>query len=117
MCSIGKCTLCCTARSNEGRWFHVKLRLAAPATYECAVDVDSKKSDVGVRWRVLTVDPAAFAPASAFAPGYHALASTSTNGIWQDGGVMTERPDGRLDAFISRFSSQADRTDQNGHPL
>lgn len=195
---------------NEGRWFHVKLRLAAPATYECAVDVDSKKSDVGVRWRVLTVDPAAFAPASALAPGYHALASTSTsgaldllrhpafapppgclfvvappawlrdllarlrrdpwavgshleastalesilavgrrtlvwgepftqglgmhnvhqnqgdpvgsqwwaeNGIWQDGGVMTERPDGRLDAFISRFSSQADRTDQNGHPL
>ncbi|MBJ7331596.1 MAG: DUF2278 family protein [Solirubrobacteraceae bacterium] len=38
------------------------------------------------------------------------------NGIWQDGGVMVERDDGDLDAFISKFSSQASRTDDEGHP-
>ena len=38
------------------------------------------------------------------------------NAIWQDGGVMLERPDGGLDAFISKFSSQAWRTDDDGHP-
>jgi hypothetical protein len=38
------------------------------------------------------------------------------NGIWQDGGTMVLRPDGALDAFISKFSSQASQTDGNGHP-
>lgn len=38
------------------------------------------------------------------------------NGIWQDGGVMVERPDGQLDVFISKFSSQASKTDDAGHP-
>jgi hypothetical protein len=38
------------------------------------------------------------------------------NGIWQDGGVMTLRPDGQLDVFISKFTSQAYRTDADGHP-
>ncbi|MDQ3741719.1 MAG: YukJ family protein [Actinomycetota bacterium] len=39
------------------------------------------------------------------------------NGIWQDGGVMLLRPDGALDVFVSKFSSQASRTDSAGHPL
>lgn len=39
------------------------------------------------------------------------------NGIWQDGGVMVERPDGALDVFVSKFSSQASRTDDDGHPV
>jgi hypothetical protein len=38
------------------------------------------------------------------------------NGIWQDGGVMTLRPDGQLDVFISKFTSQAYKTDAAGHP-
>ncbi len=38
------------------------------------------------------------------------------NGIWQDGATMVERPDGRLDVFLSKFSSQSDRTDADGHP-
>ena len=38
------------------------------------------------------------------------------NGIWQDGATVTERPDGKLDVFISRFSSQASQTDDSGHP-
>ncbi len=39
------------------------------------------------------------------------------NAIWQDGGVMVERPDGDFDAFVSKFSSQASRTDDDGHPV
>ena len=40
-----------------------------------------------------------------------------SNGIWQDGAVMVERPDGDYDAFISKFTSQSSRTDDAGHPV
>jgi Uncharacterized conserved protein (DUF2278) len=39
------------------------------------------------------------------------------NAIWQDGGVMTEGPDGSLQAFVSKFSTQASSTDDDGHPI
>jgi hypothetical protein len=39
------------------------------------------------------------------------------NAIWQDGAVMTERADGSLDVFISKFSTQASKTDNYGHPV
>ncbi|MET9700182.1 DUF2278 family protein [Streptomyces sp. NPDC006529] len=39
------------------------------------------------------------------------------NGTWQDGALLVRRPDGRFDAFLSRFSTQADATDPDGHPL
>jgi hypothetical protein len=38
------------------------------------------------------------------------------NGIWQDGATLSVRPDGRFDVFLSKFSSQAARTDADGHP-
>ncbi|MEU3915383.1 MULTISPECIES: DUF2278 family protein [unclassified Streptomyces] len=38
------------------------------------------------------------------------------NGVWQDGAVLTRRPDGRYDAFLHKFAGQADRTDANGRP-
>jgi uncharacterized protein YukJ len=38
------------------------------------------------------------------------------NGIWQDGGTVVYRPDGRYDVFLSKFTSQADTTDEQGHP-
>jgi hypothetical protein len=38
------------------------------------------------------------------------------NAIWQDGATVTGRPDGRFDVFLSKFSSQAFRTDDDGHP-
>jgi hypothetical protein len=38
------------------------------------------------------------------------------NGIWQDGATMAERPDGRVDVFLSKFSTQSFRTDDDGHP-
>ncbi|MDR7183539.1 hypothetical protein J2X85_000562 [Microbacterium trichothecenolyticum] len=39
------------------------------------------------------------------------------NGIWQDGGVATQQPDGSWVVFISKFSTQSDRTDSLGHPV
>ncbi|WP_149181790.1 DUF2278 family protein [Streptomyces sp. TRM49041] len=38
------------------------------------------------------------------------------NGTWQDGATLTLREDGRYDAFLSKFSTQADMTDDDGHP-
>ncbi|MBK8447572.1 MAG: DUF2278 family protein [Micropruina sp.] len=40
----------------------------------------------------------------------------ATNGIWQDGAVAVQRPDGSFVAFLPRFSSQAGSTDDQGHP-
>jgi len=39
------------------------------------------------------------------------------NGIWQDGGTIAEQADGSWVAFISKFTTQAYRTDDQGHPL
>jgi hypothetical protein len=41
----------------------------------------------------------------------------SENGIWQDGATVVARPDGWLDVFLSKFSTQAYRTDADGHPV
>jgi hypothetical protein len=38
------------------------------------------------------------------------------NAIWQDGATLSERPEGGFDAFLSKFSSQAFSTDDDGHP-
>jgi hypothetical protein len=38
------------------------------------------------------------------------------NGIWQDGVTLVYRPDGQYSAFMSKFTSQADETDDYGHP-
>lgn len=38
------------------------------------------------------------------------------NGIWQDGAVATQQPDGTWLVFVSKFSTQNDRTDAQGHP-
>ncbi|MFF5973542.1 DUF2278 family protein [Streptomyces sp. NPDC012769] len=39
------------------------------------------------------------------------------NGVWQDGATLTQRPDGRYDVFLNKFSSQASHTDEDGHPV
>ena len=39
------------------------------------------------------------------------------NGIWQDGGTLAEQPNGSWIAFINKFTSQSNRTDDQGHPL
>lgn len=39
------------------------------------------------------------------------------NGIWQDGAVATQQSDGSWLVFVSKFSTQRDHTDAQGHPL
>jgi uncharacterized protein YukJ len=66
---------------QQGRWFHVNLSVDAQAgRHRCAVDVDSKQSDVGVLWKVLHVDHDALGPVVDLGPGYHDLDSTPTSG-------------------------------------
>ncbi|MFH7595627.1 DUF2278 family protein [Streptomyces racemochromogenes] len=38
------------------------------------------------------------------------------NGTWQDGAVLTRRPDGWYDVFLSRFADQLEPTDAEGRP-
>ena len=66
---------------EQGRWFHVNLSVDAPAgRHRCAVDVDSKQSDVGVLWKVLRVDHDALSQVVDLGPGYHDIASTPSSG-------------------------------------
>jgi Uncharacterized conserved protein (DUF2278) len=39
------------------------------------------------------------------------------DGIWQDGGTIIERPSGELVAFLTKFSTQSLKTDNNGLPI
>ena len=39
------------------------------------------------------------------------------NGIWQDGAVAGVREDGTVRVFLSKFKTQANRTDDRGKPL
>jgi hypothetical protein len=38
------------------------------------------------------------------------------NGIWQDGALIVQKDDGSLVAFINKFKSQVDSTDDDGTP-
>ncbi len=64
-----------------GKYYHGHVKvLAAGTVYNCAIDVDSKASNVGVQWRTPTILPAEMGPVPALANGYHALASTPNSG-------------------------------------
>ncbi len=39
------------------------------------------------------------------------------NGIWQDGGIIIQNNDGAYFAFLTKFKTQANNTDSNGHPI
>ena len=39
------------------------------------------------------------------------------DGIWQDGGVIVERPDGTIVGFFVKFLTQSLKTDANGLPI
>jgi len=64
-----------------GKYYHGNLIVRAPAgTYHCAIDVDSKKSNIGVEWRVVTLRANELAQLTALGTGYHSLVSTPTSG-------------------------------------
>jgi hypothetical protein len=198
---------------NFGKWYHVHLHVGAQErTYDCAIDVDSHESSVGVEWKVLRLRAEEWSSIASLSPGYHPLAPNprsgaldyirdprlrrqlgcvfammpdgltrllvsiaealvnswekgsheqatlalesileigrpvqvfgepfrtgfgqhnvhqnqgdpigsrwaAENGIWQDGGTIVLRSDGSLMAFISKFTSQSYKTDDQGHPI
>ncbi|MFB7512258.1 DUF2278 family protein [Streptomyces sp. NPDC056144] len=102
---------------NQGRWFHVNLEVDAPlGRYHCAVDVDSHKSNVGVRWKSFTVDARALGPVAAFGPGYHELDSTAFSGaldylrhpelVDHTGVLFERRPPSWLRELLELFGSR-----------
>ncbi len=65
---------------NQGRWYHVHLRIDAGTNiYGAAVDVDSKKSSIGVQWKVVAIDGADLSTLTG-APEFHAIASNAGSG-------------------------------------
>ncbi|MEU6863944.1 DUF2278 family protein [Streptomyces sp. NPDC046876] len=99
---------------DQGRWFHVHLEVDTPAgRYACAVDVDSKKSAIGVQWKVFTLYPSVLEPVDAPDPGYHDLARTSGSGAIdylrhpaladRRGCLFVRRPPQWLQQVLDRF--------------
>jgi len=66
---------------NYGKYYHCHLGVATPnGTYECAVDVDSKSSAVGVEWRTVPLQPQEIAVVTGLGAGFHPLPSNPTSG-------------------------------------
>ena len=66
---------------NQGRWYHVHLRLTASGReFEAAIDVDSKNSAVGVQWKTLRIAADKIGPLPLPAAGFTALASMAGSG-------------------------------------
>jgi hypothetical protein len=64
-----------------GRWYHVHLTVSAQShTYDCAIDVDSHMSSVGVEWKVLALRPPEWTALTALPAGFHALVSDAVSG-------------------------------------
>jgi hypothetical protein len=40
-----------------------------------------------------------------------------SNGIWQDGATIIQRPDGTFVGFFNKFETQSFKTDDQGHPI
>ncbi len=66
---------------NQGNWFHVKLEVQTPdGLYQCAIDVDSHDSAVGVEWKTIVLRPNEWTQTTGLADGFHILASSSESG-------------------------------------
>ncbi|WP_432158675.1 DUF2278 family protein [Streptomyces sp. bgisy153] len=102
---------------DQGRWFHVNMEVDAPdGRYHCAVDVDSHKSSVGVRWKTFTLDAAALEPAVTLPPGYHELDRRPESGaldylrhpalVDRSGVLFERRPPSWLQQLLDLFGSR-----------
>lgn len=66
---------------EHGRWYHVNLELDGPdGRYRCAVDVDSKQSDVGVQWKAFELPGEMLRAVPGLAAGYHELVTEESAG-------------------------------------
>src|SRR5688572_28364118 len=86
--------------NNQGRWFHVKLTVAAGGqNYVCAVDVDSKQSNVGVMWKTVVLRPFEWTAITTLSAGFHTLRAGNVAGpCAPDGKVIDYLRDSRLPA-------------------
>ncbi|MBT2384451.1 DUF2278 family protein [Streptomyces sp. ISL-11] len=102
---------------DQGRWFHLHIEVDAPdGRYHCAIDVDSHKSNVGVQWKLFTLDAGDLGPAAALAPGYHDLASAPDSGaldflrhpalLDRSGVLFQRRPPSWLQELLDLFGSR-----------
>ena len=102
---------------NFGKYYHGHIQVQAPlGVYECAVDVDSHKSNVGVEWRVQNLSSQGFAGISQLADGWHSLPSSATSGAMDyvrspllkrpAGCLFVQRPAAWLEALIARYFAQ-----------
>ena len=66
---------------DYGRYFHGHIKInTAGGIYQCAIDVDSKKSSVGVEWRTVPLKASELSTIIALGGGFHLLNSTSSSG-------------------------------------
>jgi len=66
---------------DYGRYYHGNLIIHAPAgDYHCAIDVDPKSMPDGIQWRIVNIQPTAFADIKAKPNGWHLLVSNPTSG-------------------------------------
>jgi hypothetical protein len=64
-----------------GKYYHGNLIvMASGREYRCAVDVDSKNSEIGVEWRVLQIKATELSQVTSLGTGYHPLASSPNSG-------------------------------------
>jgi hypothetical protein len=85
---------------NQGRWFHVKLSVSAAGhSYQCAVDVDSKQSNIGVQWKTVVLRPSEWTAITGLGSGFHLLRAGNVPGPGApDGKVLDYLRDGRFRA-------------------
>ncbi|MDA8100935.1 MAG: DUF2278 family protein [Nitrospiraceae bacterium] len=66
---------------NYGKYYHGNVYVNTPAgDYHCAIDVDSKKSSIGVERRIVPLTSSQLANLIMLGTGYHSLASNSISG-------------------------------------
>ena len=67
--------------NDYGQYYHENVYVNTPAgQYHCAIDVDSKKTNDGIEWRVVPVWEADLKGVATLAPGWHDLAMDNLSG-------------------------------------
>jgi len=67
--------------NNYGQYYHENVFVGTPAgTYHCAIDVDTKMTNVGIEWRVIPLQATEMKGVAVLPDGWHALTSTDSSG-------------------------------------
>ncbi len=67
--------------NDYGQYYHGNIIVKAPdGTYRCAVDVDSKKQQNGVEWRIVELGKSNLKGLVSLSDGWHSLNSNSSSG-------------------------------------